>query len=201
MIIEILNIAGVAAFSISGVLAGVKKNLDILGVVVLGIITAFGGGILRDVILNTVPASVVNERDMYIAIAISIAAYILCKKVKNYFFLIRIFDAAGLAFFTILGADKGMSAGLGMLGTVIMATLTGVAGGAIRDVLITEIPFILKEEVYALFAIVGAAIYWTAVKYMEIDRTVVSYIIIAAIFVGRMVAVKYDVNLPRKKVE
>ena len=83
MILEVLNIAGVAAFSISGVLAGVKKKLDILGVVVLGIITAFGGGILRDVILNSVPASVVNERDMYIAIVISILAYALFKKMKN----------------------------------------------------------------------------------------------------------------------
>ena len=201
MILEVLNIAGVAAFSISRVLAGVKKKLDILGVVVLGIITAFGGGILRDVILNSVPASVVNERDMYIAIVISILAYALFKKMKNYFYLIRIFDAAGLALFTIIGAERGMSAGLGLLGTVLMATLTGVAGGAIRDVLIMEIPFILKEEVYALLSIIGAVVFWIGINYFDLDKSILSYIIIIMIFAGRMIAVKYNLHLPRRTIE
>ncbi len=201
MILEVLNIAGVAAFSISGVLAGVKKKLDILGVVVLGIITAFGGGILRDVILNSVPASVVNERDMYIAIVISILAYALFKKMKNYFYLIRIFDAAGLALFTIIGAERGMSAGLGLLGTVLMATLTGVAGGAIRDVLIMEIPFILKEEVYALLSIIGSVVFWIGINYFDLDKSILSYIIIIMIFAGRMIAVKYNLHLPRRTIE
>ena len=201
MILEVLNIAGVAAFSISGVLARVKKKLDILGVVVLGIITAFGGGILRDVILNSVPASVVNERDMYIAIVISILAYALFKKMKNYFYLIRIFDAAGLALFTIIGAERGMSAGLGLLGTVLMATLTGVAGGAIRDVLIMEIPFILKEEVYALLSIIGAVVFWIGINYFDLDKSILSYIIIIMIFAGRMIAVKYNLHLPRRTIE
>ncbi len=201
MILEVLNIAGVAAFSISGVLAGVKKKLDILGVVVLGIITAFGGGILRDVILNSVPASVVNERDIYIAIVISILAYALFKKMKNYFYLIRIFDAAGLALFTIIGAERGMSAGLGLLGTVLMATLTGVAGGAIRDVLIMEIPFILKEEVYALLSIIGSVVFWIGINYFDLDKSILSYIIIIMIFAGRMIAVKYNLHLPRRTIE
>ena len=115
--------------------------------------------------------------------------------------MIRIFDAAGLALFTIIGAERGMSAGLGLLGTVLMATLTGVAGGAIRDVLIMEIPFILKEEVYALLSIIGAVVFWIGINYFDLDKSILSYIIIIMIFAGRMIAVKYNLHLPRRTIE
>lgn len=199
-IIDILDIVGVLAFAISGAFKGMKANLDILGVVVLGVITALGGGILRDVLMNSIPASLINERDLYLAIISSIMAYLLGGKIQNFVPIIKIFDAAGLAVFTIIGAEKGMSGELGILGIVIMGALTGVAGGVIRDLLVTEIPFVLKEEIYAMFCIVGAFIYFVMIKWLCMDKNVVILIVISLIFFGRVMAIKYDLHLPRRQV-
>ncbi|BDU50288.1 trimeric intracellular cation channel family protein [Haliovirga abyssi] len=199
MVIEILNIIGVIVFSISGALKGLKYNLDILGVVVLGTITAIGGGILRDLLLNDMPMVLKNETDMYFAIVVAILTYIGGRRVENYSKIIKVFDAAGLAVFTIIGAARGMDKGLGVLGIVIMGTLTGVAGGVTRDLLVREIPFVLKEEVYALFCILGSAFYFYSVKYDFLSKNMTMYIIIFGIFLGRIVAVKYDLHLPKYK--
>lgn len=199
MILEVLNLSGLIAFSASGVLKGVKNKLDIFGVVVLAVVTSLGGGILRDVILNRVPTSVVNERDMYLVIIVALITYFISKKVENYLMFIKILDAAGLALFTVVGAEAGFNAGLGALGVVLMGTFTGVAGGAIRDMLVQEIPFVLKEEIYALFSITGSVMYWIGINYLNIDKNMVIYFIIPFIFIGRVVAIKYDLHLPRRE--
>lgn len=199
MILEILNLSGLIAFSASGVLKGVKNRLDIFGVVVLAVVTSLGGGILRDVILNKVPASVVNERDMYLVIVVALITYIISKKVENYIMFIKVLDAAGLALFTVVGAEAGFNAGLGALGVVLMGTFTGVAGGAIRDILVKEVPFVLKEEIYALFSIAGSLLYWIGMEYFDLDKKVVISVIIPFIFIGRVVAIKYDLHLPRRE--
>ncbi|HNX58757.1 MAG TPA: TRIC cation channel family protein, partial [Spirochaetota bacterium] len=115
-LITILNIIGVIAFAISGALKGMKSQLDILGVIVLGIITALGGGIIRDILMNVTPSSLKNERDMYFAIAASLLTYFAGRRIHNLTDIIRIFDAAGLAVFTVIGAEIGVSGGLGYLG-------------------------------------------------------------------------------------
>ena len=199
MILEVLNLSGLIAFSASGVLKGVKNKLDIFGVVVLAVVTSLGGGILRDVILNRVPTSVVNERDMYLVIIVALITYFISKKVENYLMFIKILDAAGLALFTVVGAEAGFNAGLGALGVVLMGTCTGEAGGAIRDMLVQEIPFVLKEEIYALFSITGSVMYWIGINYLNIDKNMVIYFIIPFIFIGRVVAIKYDLHLPRRE--
>lgn len=199
MILEVLNLSGLIAFSASGVLKGVKNKLDIFGVVVLAVVTSLGGGILRDVILNRVPTSVINERDMYLVIIVALITYFISKKVENYLMFIKILDAAGLALFTVVGAEAGFNAGLGALGVVLMGTFTGVAGGAIRDMLVQEIPFVLKEEIYALFSITGSVMYWIGINYLNIDKNMVIYFIIPFIFIGRVVAIKYDLHLPRRE--
>ena len=113
MILEVLHISGLIAFSASGVLKGVKSKLDLFGVVVLAVITSLGGGTLRDVILNRVPMSLVNERDMYLVIVVALITYFIAKKVENYLMFIKILDAAGLALFTVVGAEAGFNAGIG----------------------------------------------------------------------------------------
>lgn len=197
-IIEILNIIGVIAFAISGSLKGLKHHLDILGVVILGIITAIGGGILRDVLLNETPSVLLKEADMYYAIITSIVIYILAQKVNNYVPVIKIFDAAGLAVFTVIGAQKGIEANLGFLGVIIMGTLTGVAGGVIRDMFVREVPFILKEEIYAMFCIVGGFILWILTKKLEFSLNLSIYIVILFIFIGRIIAIKFNLYLPKR---
>lgn len=198
--IYILNIIGLIAFSVSGAFKGMKYHLDVLGVIVLGVMTALGGGILRDVLMNSRPASLVNETDMYFAISIAVIAYILGRRVQNYVTIIKIFDAAGLAVFTVMGAEKGISGGLGAIGVIIMGTLTGVAGGVIRDLFVNEVPFILKEEVYAMFCIIGSFLLWILLKFSDIDRNIAIYIVISIIFIGRINAIKFDWHLPKRKI-
>jgi len=198
--IGVLNIIGVIVFSVSGALKGLKYNLDILGIVFLGIITALGGGMMRDVLINVMPAALINERDLYFAIVFSIVTYFAGKKIQNYSMVIKIFDAAGLAVFTVIGAEKGLSVHLGMLGVIIMGTLTGVAGGIISDLLVNEIPFVLKEEVYALFCISGALFYWLFIGILKWNQNLVILGIILFIFIGRVLAVRFNWHLPKRNI-
>lgn len=198
-LITILNIIGVIAFAISGALKGMKSQLDILGVIVLGIITALGGGIIRDILMNVMPSSLLNERDMYFAIAAALLTYFAGRRIHNLTDIIRIFDAAGLAVFTVIGAEIGVSGGLGALGVIIMGTLTGVAGGVIRDLLVAEIPFVLKEEVYALFCIAGALLY-RILSISHVPNPIAVWSVILLIFSGRILAIKFNLHLPKRKI-
>ncbi len=199
MILEILNILGIIAFSASGALKGLKHHLDIFGVVVLGIITAFGGGMMRDAMLNKVPAALLNETMIYYAVGTAIVAYMLGRRVENFVFVIKFFDAIGLAVFTIVGAQIGIESKLGIFGVMIMGTLTGVAGGVIRDALVGEIPFVLKEEIYAMFCVLGSAVYFLGLK-ADVNKNILIYGIVLFISVARILAVKYDLHLPKRKI-
>lgn len=198
MLILILNIIGTIAFSISGAMKGLKHNLDILGVLVLGIITAVGGGIIRDVLLNKTPAVLQDEKIVYYAIVAAVLTYIVGQNIENVVPYVKEFDAAGLAVFTVIGASRGIEAGLGIFGITVMGTLTGVAGGMIRDILVKEIPFVLKEDVYAVFCVAGAFLCWLLWKELGIPKTITFYIVIIFVFVGRLIAMKYNLHLPRR---
>lgn len=218
---NILDIIGVIAFAISGVTKGARHHLDILGVIVLGVITALGGGVIRDVLLNQFPFSIENPRDAYIAIITSVVTFLIVREDGPFFivqtgidkglrkisgrmslnYIIQIFDALGLAVFTIIGASKAYEMGMGPLPVVLMATLTGVGGGIIRDVLVREIPFVLKDEIYASLCIVGAFFYYISLHFNLLSYAVVDYIVVIGIFVARLLAVKYQFSLPSAKPE
>jgi uncharacterized membrane protein YeiH len=199
MLIEVLDIVGTIAFAISGALKGLKYHLDILGVVILGIITAIGGGILRDVLLNEIPVTLLDEKALYYSIGAALLTFFLAGKIHEYVPIVKVFDAIGLAVFTIIGCRRGFNKELGILAVAIMGTLTGIAGGVIRDMLVKEIPFVLKEEIYALFCIVGGMLYWILQKNTEIKENYIIYFLIMFIFVGRMLAIKHDLHLPNRK--
>lgn len=202
MFFEITNYIGIVAFAISGMLKGLKHRLDIFGVIVLGVITAVGGGIIRDMLLNEVPGSLLNERDAYLAVVTALISYLFLRnklegsrKISR---LVMISDALGLAAFTIIGAEKGVNAGLGPFSTAVMATLTGVGGGVIRDVLVSEIPFILKEDLYAVLCAAGGFLYWFLADQGILERKSLAYAIFILLFMIRLVAIKYKLNLPGK---
>ncbi len=200
-IIFILNIVGIIAFAISGAMKGIKYSLDLLGIIVLGVITAIGGGIIRDVLLNTTPLILKNELDIILAINASIFPYFFVKKIEKISFLVQLFDALGLAVFAVIGATRGIEANLGIVGVIIMGTLTGVAGGMLRDILVGEIPFVLKEDVYASFAIAGSLIYYLLIKFTFLNKVIIIYLVIFFIFIGRLFAIKFKWNLPKAKVD
>ena len=200
-ITSFLNIIGVIAFSLSGVLKGLKHQLDIFGIIVLGTITATGGGIIRDILLNRTPRTIVNEGDIYLSIVISIIGYLIAHNLHSLGKLIVITDALGLAVFVIIGAEAAFTSNekIGLMGTALMATLTGVGGGIIRDSLVREIPIVLKEDLYATLCIVGGMLYYVFKVYTKIPEQIYSNGIILLIFILRIIAIKYKLSLPRKK--
>lgn len=192
----VANLIGVIAFAVSGAIKGRKYRLDILGIVVLASMTAVGGGIIRDVLINRIPLVLMNNQDIYVAVITAIIVHQILKKIKinekTFMAGILIMDAIGLAIFTIIGAKIAINADVSVVTTAIFATITGVGGGVIRDILVSEIPIILKEDVYAFLCFVGAIIYYF------MPRTITSDIIIFMfILIIRLVVIRYKLNLPK----
>jgi uncharacterized membrane protein YeiH len=158
-----MNAIGTVAFGVAGASKGVDADLDYLGVTVLGVVTALGGGITRDLLVGRVPSALTAETDVLLALVGVGLAVALVRAERGAIAdspLLTIPDAVGLAAFTATGAIVGVEAGLSPFGVVICATLTGVGGGVIRDLLAQEVPFVLHEDFYATCAIAGGTVFW-----------------------------------------
>ena len=160
MTLYVLDLIGVAVFAVSGALAAGRKRLDLLGVVVIAAMTAVGGGTLRDVLLNRHPVFwITDSKYLYVILvsALMTVLYVRALPVPGDALLVA--DALGLATFALSGAQIAEAAGHPAIVVVLMGTMTGVAGGVLRDVLTAEIPLILRRDVYATAAIAGIALY------------------------------------------
>lgn len=161
MILYVFDMLGVAVFAVSGALAAGRKHLDLLGVMVIAIVTALGGGTLRDLLLDRSPVFWIQQPDYLLVTVIAGLLTVL----YTHFFKppqrsLLIADAGGLALFSISGAQIAEAAELHSLVVILMGTCSGVVGGVIRDVLLVEIPIILKRgNIYATAAIAGIALY------------------------------------------
>jgi Predicted membrane protein len=156
-----LNYLGILAFSISGSLKAFEKKLDLLGVLVLGFSTALAGGIARDVLLGVFPPTSLREvQPPLIAILGSIITVLLYRQLRKIHMAILIADAVGLGAFTATGAEIGLEQGLNLLGTAMIASLTAVGGGVLRDLLSNEIPIVLKRDFYAKPTIIGGIVFY-----------------------------------------
>ncbi|MEM7793174.1 MAG: trimeric intracellular cation channel family protein [Cyanobacteria bacterium P01_C01_bin.118] len=198
MVLYVLDLVGVAVFAISGALAAGRKHLDLLGVVVIAVVTATGGGTLRDILLDRHPVFWI-ESPIYLPVIVGSAlltvVYVKFFKPPNKSLLIA--DAFGLALFSISGAQIAEQANLAPLLIIVMGTITGSAGGVLRDVLLVDIPVILRPgRIYATAAIVGIAVYlglqgvgmvqsWAAL----LGMTVVAGLRLAAIIWGLMLPI------------
>jgi len=187
----------VSVCAISGVLAGSGKRVDLFGVIVLGLVTALGGGTIRDVILgNQVfwlsdPAMVINGV-ITAAMTFFVARYWVVPPL-----VLALADAFGLALFTALGAAIGWKAGVGITNSVVLGVITGVAGGILRDVLVGEIPFVFRREIYlyATAAVVGASIY-VLLQQFRGDQDLHRVIGVAVALALRLAAIRWKVSLP-----
>lgn len=191
----VLGLAGVAVFSVSGVLAVGDKQLDLFGALVLGVVTAVGGGTLRDVILGldvfwvTAPVFLVTAA---VAALLTVAAERLVALPRR---LILFADAAGLALFSVLGAERSLEAGSGYLIATVMGLLTGAAGGMLRDVLAGEVPLVLRRELYATAGLAAAAGYLLtrAAGFASVPAMVAGVVIGLAL---RLAALRWNLGLP-----
>ena len=163
MALYTLDLLGVAVFAVSGVLAAGRKGLDLLGVLVIATLTAIGGGTIRDLLLDRHPIFWIAQPNYLVVIgaaALATLAYVRVRPAPGT--ALAVADAMGLALFTISGAQIAEAADLSPIIVVLMATITGVAGGVMRDVLCAEIPLILRKDIYATAAIAGASLYLIA---------------------------------------
>ncbi|CAM3025796.1 trimeric intracellular cation channel family protein [Skermania piniformis] len=157
--LAVLDLAGVFVFALSGALAGVHARLDVFGVLVVGTGTAIGGGLMRDVLLGATPPAALQN---WVYLAVPLAASLIVFVWHPRFAALRrpmlVLDAAGLGLFTVTGTQKALDLGLGPAGACTLGALAGFGGGLLRDVLLGEIPLVLRRDIYALPAIAGAVI-------------------------------------------
>lgn len=160
MVLYALDLLGTAVFAITGVLVACRKNMDLFGVTVLALVTAVGGGTIRDMLLGGGAVFWVGDSSYIFVILASVAAGLLAKKLFVLFgSTLLIMDAIGLATFTIIGVEKTLNVGAQPLVAIIMGTLTGAGGGAIRDLLAGEVPLVLKQGMYPTAAMAGGLVY------------------------------------------
>ena len=192
-----IDLIGTALFAAEGASVAVNARLDLLGVLVIAIVTATGGGILRDVLLGDAPPS--SMRDWrYFSIALVAGAGVFLVHSATHFensSLITLLDAAGLSFFAVAGAAKAVQFGLNPLLCILMGGITGVGGGAMRDVLIGRVPMVLRGDIYATAALLGAAVTVICLR-LKVPPAIASSLGIGSCFALRMLAVHFHWNLP-----
>ncbi len=154
-----LDWIGTFVFALSGGLLGVKKRFDLFGVLVLSFVVAVAGGVLRDLLIGSVPPVAVKEIQYFlIALAGGLITFYAYPNVASMQRQILLFDAVGLALFAVTGAQKALDFGINPVMVAIMGMLTGIGGGMMRDVLAGEIPFVLRSDLYAIAALAAGAI-------------------------------------------
>ena len=191
-----LDLCGTFAFALSGALAGVRRQLDIYGVLVVAFVTSSFGGLSRDLLIGAVPpAALVDWR--YLAVSMAAGLIVFCRPsmIERLKYPVRLLDAVGLAFFCVAGAEKALAFGLSPVMAALLGMLTGVGGGMIRDVLLNEIPTVLRADLYALAALAGAGVVVAG------DALGTSYVLTAiagglVCFAIRVVAIRRGWRLP-----
>lgn len=193
-----LDLAGTFAFGLNGALTAVRAaRLDVVGVVSLGMITALGGGVIRDVLIGAVPpATFVDWRYFALAAGGGLLAFAFSRLLDRLDTPITVLDAVGLSTFAVIGASKALNHGLGVGPALLLGVVTGVGGGTMRDTLILQIPSVLRSDLYAIPALVAAGITVAAVK-TGLYALPSALVAVGACFVIRMLGVRYNLNAPR----
>lgn len=206
-IIFITELIGVAAFAVSGAMLGIEKRLDIFGVMVFAVITACGGGVVRDILLGVIPP-MMFRKSIYVlaAMIFSVAAFYLAslmadfwaRHVQSYNNWMNFLDALGLGVFAATSVNTVMNLypGSGVFMAAFMGTVTAVGGGVIRDTMANQIPLIFRKRVYAIAAIAGSILHYYMMK-AGLPETISMFFSIAIIVVIRMLAAHYRWNLPK----
>jgi uncharacterized membrane protein YeiH len=211
IILTSLELIGTVAFSVSGAMVAVSRGLDLFGVLFLGCITAFGGGITRDLLLGNTPPSIFSKPLLLLlavlaALAVFIVAYFNAKHFSALSHKVDrinlIFDSLGLAAFAVTGTEIACTAGYAnnALLAITMGVLTCVGGGIFRDILADQTPYVLKKHVYAMASIAGAGLYYLLRTYTSLQNigSIVSMLLVVTI---RLLAAHYRWKLPKVPLE
>ena len=194
-IITFFDYSGTLVFAISGVLTAINRKFDIVGASVIGMVTAIGGGTIRDLLIGSTPVAWMTN-DLYIAIILG--AVPLCYLFKARILRLKksmfLFDTIGIGLFTILGIEKTLSMGLSPMTALLMGIISAVFGGVIRDVLCNEIPLIFRQEIYASACLAGGLVY-LLLEYLSVFHSWNLLISILVVMVIRLLAVRFKWHL------
>lgn len=197
MLLLLLDLAGTFVFGLSGALLAARKQLDAFGLAVLAVSAALGGGAVRDVLLAAgPPVAVTDARYLLSALLAAAVGFFSAHQIQRAGGTVRVFDAAGLGLFAVAGTAKALAAGVPAVSAVALGVLTAVGGGVLRDLLVGEVPLVLRREIYAVAALLGAVIVAVADRlglYGPVAATAAAVIT----FVVRLLAVRFDVHAPR----
>ncbi len=196
-LLYVLDLIGTAAFAASGAWLGVRRHMDLFGVLVLGLVTAVGGGTLRDLLLGDIPPfSLQNETYLYVAISAALLVFANRERFKRFEQPLLYLDAIGLGTFLVIGTTKALDFQLGFLGSVLMGVMTGTAGGVLRDVLANEVPLILRREIYASACVAGGVLL-VLLQQAGMVRPLAALLAALATIVIRLLAIRFNWSLPR----
>jgi uncharacterized membrane protein YeiH len=196
MLLLVLNLAGTFVFGLSGGLAGVQARLDAFGVVVLAVVVGIAGGITRDLLIGIPPQTFRDWRYLAVAGGAGLVTFVAHPALERLERPILVLDAAGLALFCVTGASTALDHRLGPAEAVVLGAITGVGGGVLRDILVREIPVVLRTGLYAIPALLGATIVVVAAK--SGTHNLAFPIVGAAVcFLVRLAGVHFDLNVPR----
>lgn len=200
LLIQALDLFGTMAFAVTGAFKAIEHKSDIVGIIILATITGVAGGVLRDLVFGQIPPlSVMNPLYLVITTATGIAMFFLHRSLRKHWNLLLKFDAIGLGVFTIIGATIAYNLlGLNFLAMAFAGLLTAVGGGILRDVFVNEVPIVFVKELYASASFVGVVIFF-ALLAAGVELNIAAIPGIVAVTAMRMLAMKYNWNLPRPR--
>lgn len=198
LILALFDALGMFVFGLSGGLMAVRQRFDLLGVIIIAFLPAIGGGTLRDILLDQPVFWLEDVRILYIPTLAGLAAF-FAPRLFSRIRILKWIDAAGLALFAVVGASKALDLGYGLGICVLMGTMTATAGGLIRDVVCNETPLLLRQDIYATAAIVGAAAFVLARTNGFTELAALS-LGAGLCFVVRAISLRFKLNLPLPKV-
>lgn len=190
----ILDLFGTFAFALSGALMAVKKNMDLFGMVVLALVTAIGGGTLRDMMLGLTPVFILTQPVyIYISVAAALCVFLFYKLFFRINSIILIADAIGLGTFVCIGISRAIDAHVSLTGAVLLGLITAVMGGILRDLLANEIPTVLIRDFYATACIIGGIVYVILYK-LGVPHNIIILATAGFIIGLRILAIKFNWN-------
>lgn len=202
LFIQALDLFGTMAFAVTGAFKAIEHKSDIVGVIFLASITGVAGGIMRDVIIGkSIPLAVTNPLYLIITTATAVAIFFLYKALRKHWNMFLKFDAIGLGVFTVIGATLAYNlSGMNFLVMAFAGLITAIGGGILRDVFVNEVPIVFVKELYATASFAGVVIMFGLLA-AGVDVSVAAIPTIVAVTALRLLAMKYNWNLPRSRTE
>jgi len=191
-----IDILGTMAFAISGVLVAMEKKMDLFGILIIGFVTAVGGGTLRDLLIGDTPVSWMRDISYtYVIMGSALLAMAFKNKINYLRTSLFLFDTIGIGLYTVVGIEKGINAGLHPIICIALGTMTASFGGVIRDILCNEIPVIFRKEIYATACILGGITYFALIEVGVVNDFIFIIAGVVVILV-RILAVRLKIALP-----